>query len=300
MTKARAAEGAAPGADSYSCVESRGAWPFTSHRRYRHPDGREVLWQSRDHRKGLRAKQGGAKPLAARLWRVVDAPGELNWWIGILFALGAALFMLGSLLSLSPGLAASWSLDGKQVAAVFFAGSIPFTGAAFLQLLQAANAREFIPGGESPPQHGVIFAWRPADMGWLACALQFAGTLLFNINTWDGMKAGLDWQQQDMLIWAPDLVGSALFLASGYLAFVETCHAHWAFKPASISWWLTLVNLIGCIAFMFSALYAFVPPQPLGLDGAAMSNAYTLVGAAAFFLGALLLLPETALSSADP
>ncbi len=141
----------------------------------------------------------------------------------------------------------------------------------------------------------VLFGWRPRDIGWLSCALQFLGTLLFNLNTFDAMLPGLDWLQQDLAIWAPDFAGSLLFLASGYLAFIETCHAHFAWRPHNISWWVTLANLLGCIAFMISAVFAFVPPQSPSFDTAAFATLFTLIGATGFLIGSLLMLPETAL-----
>jgi hypothetical protein len=69
---------------------------------------------------------------------------------------------------------------------------------------------------------------------------------------------GLGWLQQDLAVWAPDFVGSILFLGSGYLAFGETCYTYWAWKPQSLSWWITFTNLVGCVAFMISAFFAFV------------------------------------------
>jgi hypothetical protein len=224
------------------------------------------------------------------LWQ----PRQLNWWIGTVFALGALLFLLGSVFSLMPGLAQSWSLDATAINVIFFAGSIPFTFAAYLQLYQAANAGEFSTQGQSKPPRVVPFGWRPRDTGWLSSALQFVGTLLFNANTLDALIPGLDWLQQDLAIWAPDVIGSVLFLASGYLAFAETCHAHWAWKPASISWWVTFANLLGCIAFMISAVFAFVPAQSPGFDAVTLSVTFTLIGAAGFLIGSLLMLPETA------
>ena len=106
----------------------------------------------------------------------------------------------------------------------------------------------------------MLFGWRPHDIGWLSRALQFIGTILFNFNTFDAMIPSLNWFQQDLLIWVPDIVGSILFLASGYLAFIETCHAHWAWNPRSISWWVVFTNLLGCVGFMISALFAIVLP----------------------------------------
>lgn len=217
----------------------------------------------------------------------------MSWWIGAVFAVGSSLFAVGSLLSLAPSLARSWSIDANEINAVFFGGSIPFTTAAYLQLFQAANAGDPSRPGAGTTRHAVWFGWRPRDLGWLSCALQFAGTLLFNLNTFDAMKPELDWLRQDLEIWVPDLAGSILFLVSGYLAFAEACHAYWAWEPKSLSWWVTFINLLGCIAFMASAMLAFVSPQ--GLGPAPISVVFTLVGAICFLGGSALMLPEAAI-----
>jgi len=256
-----------------------------------------AVWESRHHRKGLSDEVHEIfAAFAANLRRGLWMPWELNWWIGVIFAAGSFLFALGSVLSLEPALARLWSLDATEVNAIFFAGSIPFTIAAYLQLFQAASAGAFPPEARSGPEPVVRFGWRPGDIGWLSCALQFVGTVLFNLNTFDALIPGLDWLQQDLVIWAPDVAGSILFLASGYLAFIEAGHAHWSWQPRSISWWITLVNLLGCVGFMISAVYAFVPPHPLGLDAVTISVAFTLIGAAGFLLGSLLMLPEATAS----
>lgn len=218
----------------------------------------------------------------------------MSWWIGVVFAIGSLLFALGSTLSLAPSLAPSFSIDPNGVNAIFFAGSIPFTTAAYLQLFQAANPRDVSPSGPPASRRLELLGWRPRDIGWLSCALQFAGTLLFNVNTFDAMQPGSGWLRQDVAIWIPDFAGSVLFFTSGYLALAETCHASWAWKPASLSWWVTFINLIGCVAFMISAVFAFVPPHRPSLDSATISVAFTLLGALAFLVGSLLMLPETA------
>lgn len=218
----------------------------------------------------------------------------MSWWIGVVFAVGSSLFMLGSALSLSPGLVRSLSVDTDAINAIFFAGSVPFTTAAYLQLFQAANAGGLSPREPPASRQVVLLGWRPRDIGWLSCALQFAGTLLFNLNTFDAMRSDLSWVQRDLEIWIPDFAGSVLFLLSGYLALAETCHAYWAWKPGSLSWWVTFINLFGCAAFMGSALFAFVPPRPASFDAATISLAFTLLGALGFLIGSLLMLPETA------
>ncbi len=218
----------------------------------------------------------------------------MNWWIGIIFAVGSLLFAAGSILFLAPAIASACGLDATGINAVFFAGSVPFTTAAFLQLYQAANAPDFPPSDPEEPRPRRIFGWRPHDLGWVSCALQFPGTLLFNLNTFDPFFSGLGWLGQDVLIWVPDFVGSILFLLSGYLAFAETCHSFWRWDFADLSWWVTFANLLGCIAFMISACFAFVPPQPPGIDLAAIATTFTLLGAIGFFVGSALMLPEAA------
>lgn len=237
------------------------------------------------------------KPVAITrtLLRCLWMPRELNWWIGSVFAFGSFLFALGSVLALSPKIAAIWGLDSLAVNSIFFAGSIPFTTAAYLQLFQAANA-DPIPGEQVEPLSRVrLFAWRPRDVGWLSCALQLPGTVLFNFNTFDAMIPGLTWWQQDLVIWLPNILGSILFLLSGYLAFIETCHAHWAWQPKSLTWWIVFINLLGCIGFTISAVYSIALPGTENGTAVAVALAFTLQGAICFLAGSLLMLPETAL-----
>jgi hypothetical protein len=280
-------------------IKSKGAWPFITHLHLRHPDGQEEIRHSRTHRKRLPVLPLWKTGLVLIL-RATWMPRELNWWIGIVFAIGASLFALGCVLFLAPSIAAPWQISDAQANGVFFLGSIPFTLAAYLQLFQAANAGPMANPAATGTSAKVWFGWRPGDAGWLSCALQFLGTLLFNLNTFDAMHPGVEWWQQDLLIWVPNVVGSILFLASGYLAWIEVCHAHWAWEPGHISWCVGGINLLGCIAFMASALLAFVPPHALPFDAVTPSLAFTLIGAIAFFIGALLLLPETAAAKLGP
>jgi len=276
-------------------LESGGPWPFTTRQAFLLPDSSRAIWRSRHHRKALhRFELGKLGDVGIRLFRTLWMPWELNWWIGIVFALGALLFAVGCVLSLAPAIVQEFSIRPNSINAVFFAGSIPFTTAAYLQLFQAANAEEVAPDGASRPRRTALVGWQPHNIGWLSCALQFLGTLLFNFNTFDAMIPGLNWLQQDLEIWVPNFAGSVLFLASGHLAFAETCHAHFAWKPSSLSWWVTFTNLLGCVAFMISAVFALIPPEPFAFDSLTISIVFTLVGAVGFLVGSLLMLPETA------
>jgi len=213
-------------------------------------------------------------------------PGKLNWWIGSVFALGASLFLLGSVLSLFPAAAQALGLTPREVNVVFFLGSIPFSTAAYLQLYQAANAGMSGSGGHR------WLGWRPGDLGWLSCALQFAGTLLFNVNTFDAIFSPLGWWREDLLIWVPNVLGSILFLISGYGAFMEHAGTYWSWQWRSLSWWVVFANLLGCIAFMLSAMFAIALPIEPPFAMAAWAYAFTGLGAVGFLAGSLLMLPE--------
>ena len=281
---------------SLECLESSGPWPFVTRRVFRSADFSTHVWSSRHHRKGLQLSSEGQSetvPSSAGIW--FWNPRSLNWWIGCVFAIGSLFFAIASILSLSQPLMQAWHLNPLQVNAIFFAGSIPFTTAAYLQLYQAANVATGNRLARQNQHHAVIMGWRPTDIGWLSSVLQFIGTVLFNFNTFDAMLPSLNWFQQDLVVWAPNILGSILFLTSGYLAYIETCHAHWAWKPNSISWWVVFTNLLGCIGFFTAAMFAVVTPMPHP-DAVTLSVVFTLLGAIGFLVGSMLMLPEATAS----
>ncbi len=210
-------------------------------------------------------------------------PWKLNWWIGGIFAFGSLFFATASLLSLYPALAARFSLETVSINAIYFAGSIPFTTAAYLQLFQAANVVPFRISDPAEPGQFHLFGWKPNDVGWLSCALQFVGTILFNFNTFDAMIPSLTWFEEDLVVWAPNIVGSILFLASGYLAFIEACHGYWDWQPRSISWWVVFINLLGCVGFMASALLSLFLPGPPDTAIVTLAVIFTLQGRSVFW-----------------
>jgi hypothetical protein len=288
-----------PGTVAVRLKEERGPWGFITRRVYERAENDLVLWRSRHHRKRLPCRgPGSVLSDEIALLRCLWMPRELNWWIGTVFALGSLLFLIGSWLFLDPALARHVSMDSSAMNGVFFLGSIPFTTAAYLQLFQAANADPPPPyPGRKGKKRIRWFGWEPRQIGWLSCALQFPGTILFNINTFDALNPHLGWLGQDVEIWIPNLLGSILFLASGYLAFIETCHSRWAWNPGSLSWWVTFSNLVGCIGFMVAALTSLVLPAGAGPVFPTTSLIFTLIGALGFLIGSLLMLPETVLPS---
>ena len=235
-------------------------------------DGVIVRWESRRHRKHLK------EPAGSTWW----APRARAWWIAVLFAIGSLLFALGAISGYASAVGAEWDNI------TFFTGSLFFTSAAFLTYREAVDAA---PAGLNPA-HRRFFVCQPGRIDWWAAGVQLAGTVFFNVSTGTATAANLSAQAAHQHVWRPDAIGSVCFLVSSFLAWYEACHGWAAWRPKEWSWWITLANLAGSIAFGVSAVAAYVNPFTGQVHNVARANTQTLVGAVCFFIGALLLLPE--------
>ncbi len=253
-------------------ARSRGVGPFITLRVLVHPDGTVERWESRRQRKHLSPPRGPA------WW----APHDRDWWIGVLFAIGSFLFGLGVL----PGYASA--VGAVADAVTFFIGSLFFTSAGFLQYREAVDAAPPRPGAP----RGKVFVFRPSQIDWLATGIQLVGTLAFNISTAAAIWAAPGTAQARHHVWRPDVGGSACFLIASGLAWFEVCHGWVAWRPRSLAWWVTALNLAGSVAFGFSAVASYVIPGTTQLLSEPVTNLGTFVGAVCFFAGAVLLLFE--------
>jgi hypothetical protein len=254
-----------------------GLGTFVTFIEYERSDGLVARWESRRQRKHATFTAGGT------WWD----PGARGWWIGVLFALGSALFALGAV----PGFAGA---VGTRVDAVtFFVGSIFFTAAALLQYRESVDAAA---GGTA---HGWarVFTYRPDHIDWWAGAIQLVGTVYFNVSTGAAVSADLSSQAARHHVWRPDAVGSVCFLIASALAWCEVCHGWGTWSPGNIAWWITALNLVGSVAFGCSAVASYIVPATGAIWNVELSNLGTFVGALCFLAGALLLLPER---TADP
>jgi hypothetical protein len=138
----------------------------------------------------------------------------------------------------------------------------------------------------------VLNAPRSPRIDWWAGLVQLAGTVLFNISTFDAMLEHLSARQADRLVWTPDAFGSICFLVASGLAWVEVGQAWWSWHPRSLSWLITALNLTGSIAFGASAVASHVVPASDQPRNVALMNLGTFIGALCFLIGAVLLLPE--------
>jgi len=286
-----------PGARSPA--QTRGPGPFVTHRLRRHPEGGHLVATSRRHRKGLRphrvpdaASAEHPRPTHASAFRHLWAPKRLAWWIAVLFAIGSALFTVGGVGATWPQSVPASLRDASVLNRVFVVGAIFFTSAAWLQWLEALNGDVAEALADGSPHPWRWLGWRPHNLGYLASAVQLVGTLMFNFNTVDAMLTGLSWEEEDLLVWTPNMVGCVCFLVASYLAYAEVSQSAASFAPRSVSWWVTVVNLAGSVAFQLSALYSFAGPEPAAAGSLFWAGFYTAAGGLCFLLGSYLMIPE--------
>jgi hypothetical protein len=213
-------------------------------------------------------------------------PIGLNRAIAWLFMIGSALFVLGSV----PGYLNAVGEIADSI--TYFVGSIFFTAASFAQLVQAQTPAmtEVDENSQHTPMPVRFLAWLPRDRNWLAAITQFPGTLFFNISTLAALAHNATTKQEDRRVWRPDFYGSTLFLVASAFAILALGRLL-SFRPRSFPWWIAWLNMIGSILFMASALASYVLPRTGELINSQISIFGTLLGAACFLLGAILMLP---------
>ena len=213
-------------------------------------------------------------------------PVALNTAIALLFIVGSALFVLGSVPAYVNAVGAT--ADGIT----YFVGSIFFTAASFAQLLQAQSPAMTNVDVDSQYARAPVRRWArlPHDRNWLAAITQFPGTLYFNISTLAALIRNATVKQQDRHVWRPDFFGSTLFLIASVFGILALGR-FLGLQLRSLPWWIAWLNMIGSILFMFSALASYVLPTTGEYINSSVSVAGTLFGASCFLVGAILMFP---------
>lgn len=196
------------------------------------------------------------------------------------FAIGSLFFMVGAV----PAYAAAVGPVVDNL--TFFIGALFFTAAALIQLGLS---------GRRPPRHGTN---RPDAFDWWSAAVQFVGTLFFNVSTTDALLHSINDAAKVNSGWRPDVFGSICFLVSSVFAVVATTERDRLWDPQARTWQCTWLNMTGSVLFGLSAIGAFVIPETGDLLSLFWANAGTLFGAACFFVAALLARPARAPASA--
>ena len=189
--------------------------------------------------------------------------------MALCFALGSSCFLIAPF----PGYAQAF---GESAAAVtFFVGSILFTIGGALQSALAWRERGFPGEGRA--------AWRSA-------VIQSAGTLFFNVSTYQALHTAVTTSQYNALVWRPDWRGSVCFLVSGAIAYRSSPRSGWlGLMPerGGPGWWQPAINLLGCVFFGIAAVAGYIVPSTGSMLDAAAANWSTSVGAACFLACAL-------------
>jgi hypothetical protein len=190
--------------------------------------------------------------------------------MALCFALGSICFLIGPF----PGFAQA--VGDTADAITFFVGSILFTAGGLVQGWLAWTHRR-LPGGSG-------------RAGWWAAIIQSAGTLFFNVTTYQAMHVALTSSEYNKLVWRPDWRGSICFLVSGAIAYRASPRRRWhGWLPvrAGAGWWQPAVNLLGCVFFGISAVAGYVVPSTGSTLDQAAANWNTSLGAACFLACAL-------------
>jgi len=186
--------------------------------------------------------------------------------MALCFAAGSTCFLVGPF----PGYV---NLVGAEADGVtFFVGSILFTAGGALQVSLCYRARHEPGAGRA---------------AWWAAVIQSAGTLFFNVTTYQGMHTALSSGDYDRLVWRPDALGSICFLVSGVLAYRAAPRHGWLPVRGGPGWWEPGINLLGCVFFGISAVAGYVVPATGSMLDLAAANWNTCLGAACFLACAL-------------
>jgi hypothetical protein len=290
-------------------TQTRGFGPFVTWATETRAEGRTLLRTSRRHRKGLLpliVASTDVDPLAvvgeiAHEWSHLWAPRRIGWLIAVLFMNGSALFAIGGAQGMWPDAPVVRWLDPTLAGWFFFVGSLFFTAAAYLQWLEALNneVADVPTPSAARPRRWRFSGWHPRNLGYMAAAVQLAGTILFNITTAAALIAGLGWEGEDVLVWTPDMLGSICFLVASQAALMEISNRYWSLQLRSLSWWIAAINMLGSVLFMVSAVASVVQPGPV-IAAPWLDNFGTFAGAVCFFAGAYLLIPELFETQASP
>jgi hypothetical protein len=220
-------------------------------------------------------------------WRrqLAWTPRDFEWRVTALFMAGSTLFALGSFPPYSQ------LVDGRIVGITFVIGSLFFTAAAVSAAVRVVDEDR---------NDGTRTRWwsesRVSRLRW-AAVIQAVGTLLFNINTIDAMVTAFTVEETNRLVWGPDFFGCIAFLVASHLYWWDTRTRQTSNDTHGSEWWSSLLNYVGSVFFMASAIAAFTLTTTGEMINTTIVNSGTFLGAICFLVGSYVLLPPV--QSAD-
>lgn len=304
-------------------VRSDGVAGFVTRVIHKLPDGGLHIWTSRRHRKGrgpVRVSRDRVMPGDIRSYGLHPDNDEYHhgndvdwtrtiwgwkfnstaWWVAFVFTFGSVLFVAGAVPAMF--------MTGFFIGALYFAGSVCFTIASYLALMEVNNASldgeirndvtvvvDFLLGRRDRThlQRIAWLTWQPHRLDWWAASVQMVGALIFNVNCYNGMFHITPWWWADLIVWTPSTLGSLCFVTAGLLAYWEVTHTWLAWRPKSLEWWICACNVLGAVGFLLSSLTGYFAQGPVQINQEWTTN-FLLMGGCFWFLGgSYLLIPES-------
>jgi hypothetical protein len=212
-------------------------------------------------------------------------PGRADWQVAALFIVGSSCFALGAFPPYAD------AVGPRADGITYFIGSIFFTSAALLQVLISSG----IVRADARPRASVRWRGRvrtPDRPEWWAGVVQFVGTLMFNVSTYEALQQGLSAAEAQRRVWTPDARGCIAFLIASALAYADVRRPWLRWRPRDLGWSVATLNMVGSIAFAISAIGAYTIPSTGELASLVLDNLGTFVGGLCFLAGAVLLIPD--------
>lgn len=190
------------------------------------------------------------------------------------FGIGSVLFGAGAVVSLAGGSA--------NLANVLFAiGAVFFTSAAAVQLIAAVD---HFPPTLHPVRKGLT------DPDLSSAVIQLIGTIYFNVMTLRAVllpPTAADYEQ----VWQPDVIGSACFLISSWIAWHPVARARKHRRIPERSHLILWSNMLGSVFFAVSAWGAKLVGEHT-VQNQLWDNLGTLLGAIGFLSASWLMWPH--------
>jgi hypothetical protein len=228
---------------------------------------------------------------------------EVYTWGGITAFIGATIFEFGSVLLILEAINEEREgCFGWAVQEVVHNSKAKFQLSADRDecIHHHQNHRSFASGPKKPynskwiwwPSKTDLFTHYIYQVGFLACSSQMFGATVFWISGFTALPGIYNHLSTPALkgaYFAPQIIGGAGFIVSGFLFMLETMDSF--YKPAwrSLGWHIGLWNTIGGFGFFLCPIFGLVKPS----WGAYESGLATFWGSFAFLIASVLQLYES-------
>ena len=203
--------------EGWTRLGGRGLGPFVTREVFRRPDGTQVAWESRWHRKHPTGAPATPRLVGAPRHRLVDRR-PLRHRLRVLRA---------GLVSASTPRRSGRTPTTSPTSSAPSSSPRPRS----CSTTRPPHVEPRLDRPAPPPAACACSAVQHHRIDWWASLIQFVGTLWFNRTTFSAWVVGLGAGTDHHPVWRPDALGSVCFLVSSWLAWAEECHGSFAWRP---------------------------------------------------------------------